>query len=112
MTDAIKLEQTPLPPLGEMGLLADPKQWSESVAWALAAHHGIGPLTAAHWRIIYALRAHFNQYGVPPAMRHLCRKQGMEPNCIHRLFCTCLTAWCVAGLPDPGEEAKSYLSAM
>jgi len=27
-------------------------------------------------------------------------------------FTTCLGAWRVAGLPNPGEEAKSYLNDM
>lgn len=101
-----------LPAVDELGLLLDPGQWSESVAWILAQENGVGPLTHDHWRIIYALRAHFNQYGVPPAMSQLCRKHGMELSCIHRLFCNCLNAWRVAGLGDPGEEAKSYMSAM
>jgi len=29
----------------------------------------------------------------------------------HMLFPSCLAAWRIAGLPDPGEEAKAYLSA-
>jgi tRNA 2-thiouridine synthesizing protein E len=109
---ATKLNEPELPELDDAGLLLDPSQWSESVAWAMAERFAVGPLTEAHWRIIYAIRAHHNKYGVPPVMGRMCRKQGMDLDCIHRLFCSCLNAWRVAGLPDPGEEAKSYLSAM
>lgn len=109
---ARKFDEVILPELDEMGLLVDSTLWNESVAWQIAELNELGSLTQDHWRIIYALRAHFNQFGVPPAMSQLCRKQGMELNCIHRLFCNCLNAWRVSGLPDPGEEAKSYMSAM
>lgn len=30
-------------------------------------------------------------------------------NCVHRLFGGPLEAWKVAGLPDPGEEARTYM---
>ena len=101
-----------LPDLDEHGLLIDPQQWNEAVAQLLAAEKGISVLTDAHWAIIHALREHYAKFEFPPAMSHLCRKQGMSINCAHELFYTCLTAWQVSGLPNPGEEAKSYLSAM
>ncbi len=101
-----------LPDLDENGLLVDPLQWTESVAQLLAEEKGLPVLTNAHWKIIRALRRHYAEFKVPPAMSRLCREQGMSVNCVHELFCTCLTAWQVSGLPDPGEEAKSYMSAM
>ena len=101
-----------VPQFDENGLLKDPSMWNESVAQSIADNNTIGPLTEDHWRIIHALRAHCAKYGVPPAMALLCRKQGMDVNCVQKLFCTCLNAWRVAGLSDPGEEAKSYMSAM
>ena len=101
-----------LPKFDESGLLIDSAMWNEAVAQLIAVDNGIASLTEDHWRIIRALRAHCAKYGVPPAMSLLCRKQGMDLNCVQKLFCTCLNAWRVAGLTDPGEEAKSYLSAM
>ena len=101
-----------LPEVDENGLLIDPQQWDESVAQLMAAEKGILVLTDAHWRIIHALRNYYAEFKVAPAMSRLCRKEGLSTNCVHELFCTCLTAWQVSGLPNPGEEAKSYMSAM
>jgi len=108
---AEKLEALQLD-LDENGLLQDTQQWNETVAHWLAQQNGVGPLTPAHWRFIYALRSYYVKYRFPPAMSLICKKEGMDSHCVQRLFCTCLNAWRVAGLPDPGEEAKSYLSAM
>jgi tRNA 2-thiouridine synthesizing protein E len=99
-----------LPPLDEHGLLVDPGQWSAAVAQALADYHGIGLLGEEHWQVIRALREHYARFGAAPAMIQVCRAQGHDRNWVHDLFHTCLNAWCVAGLPDPGEEAKTYLS--
>jgi len=101
-----------VPDQDENGLLLDMQQWSESVAILIAEQNGIDELTEAHWAFIQALRAYYLEFKVAPPMSLLCRKQGISTNCVQKLFCNCLTAWRVAGLPDPGEEAKSYLSAM
>ena len=101
-----------LPELDENGLLREPGAWSETVARELAALEGLGELSADHWKIIHALREYYNRYGVAPAMNQICRVHGRDWQWAHDLFHTCLGAWRVAGLPDPGEEARSYLSDM
>jgi TusE/DsrC/DsvC family sulfur relay protein len=100
------------PELDEYGLLKDAGQWNEVVARWLAEQNGVGSLTQTHWRFIHALRNYYFKYRIPPAMSLVCKKEGLDAHCVQKLFCTCLNAWRVAGLPDPGEEAKSYLSAM
>ena len=97
------------PELDDNGLLVYPELWNESVAEYIAEQNGVGPLTPSHWRLIHALRGYFIKFGAPFVMSLLCRKQGIETDCVQRLFCTCMIAWRVAGLPDPGEEAKSYM---
>ena len=37
---------------------------------------------------------------------------GIERREVNELFGYCLVAWRVSGLPNPGEEAKSYLGGM
>ncbi len=101
-----------LPEIDENGLLKDPQRWNESVARELAVRDGIGELTADHWKIIHGLREYYAKFGVAPAMNQICRAHGQDWHWAHDLFHTCLGAWRVAGLPDPGEEAKSYLSDM
>lgn len=98
--------------LDEDGLLVDPSDWNEEVARAMAVSLGIGELSGDHWQVIDALRKHYSQYGVAPAMSNVCHSLGKEWGWTHDLFHTCLNAWRIAGLPNPGEEAKSYLSGM
>ncbi len=46
------------------------------------------------------------------SIRNVCQKAGIDRAEVNELFGYCLVAWRVAGLPNPGEEAKSYLGAM
>jgi TusE/DsrC/DsvC family sulfur relay protein len=110
MNTATKLQHELI--LDEYGLLANPEDWNENIALAIAKHNGINTLTSDHWKIIHALREHYARFGVAPTMHNICRSYGHKSNWAHDLFDTCLNAWRVAGLPDPGEEAKSYLSDM
>jgi sulfur relay (sulfurtransferase) DsrC/TusE family protein len=82
---------------------------AEETAW----REGIPELTDEHWEIIHALPGHYVNFGVVPAMSQVCRDHGKEGwQRVQELFHTCLGAWRVAGLPDPGEEAKTYLNDM
>lgn len=101
-----------LPARDEHGLLLHPEQWNESVAEDMARQLGIDNLSPDHWLVIYALRDYFKKFGVAPAMMNVCRSYARDKLWVHDLFHSCLNAWRVAGLPDPGEEAKSYLSDM
>ena len=94
----------------EDGLLREPAQWNEALAQAIATREDVGVLSEAHWQVIYALRAHYARFQVAPAMVQVCQMYGQDKFWIHDLFHTCLNAWRVAGLPNPGEEAKTYLS--
>jgi hypothetical protein len=42
-------------------------------------------------------------------MRLICRAAGLDRHKAHKLFGSCRNLWRVAGLPNPGEEAKSYM---
>ena len=96
----------------EDGLIRDFNSWSESLAQTLAQDAGINELTEAHWKIIYAMRGNYAKLGVVPAMHRICRDSGIERQQVNALFGYCLVAWRVAGLPNPGEESKAYLSSM
>lgn len=102
----------PLPSLDDDGLLLNPDQWNESVAMELAHSLGINELSQEHWLVIYALRNYYFKFGVAPSMHNVCHSHQKNDVWVHDLFGTCLNAWCVAGLPHPGEEARSYLSDM
>ena len=80
------------------------------MAQEIARQLDIAKLTDEHWEVIRALREHYAKFGVAPAMNNVCRQHGRDRHWVHDLFHSCLNAWRVAGLPNPGEEAKSYLS--
>jgi tRNA 2-thiouridine synthesizing protein E len=96
--------------LNSEGFLADPRAWTESIATTLARLDGLPDLTQEHWVIIHALREHYRQFGTAlPAFSHLCNKYHLGKHCVDRLFHSEREAWRIAGLPDPGEEAKTYM---
>lgn len=95
--------------LDEDGFLADPGDWSPEVAAALAAALGVASLETGHWRVIDTLRDHYQAHRALPPERLLCHELGLEDPCLRHLFGGRLEALQVAGLPNPGEEARTYL---
>ena len=94
----------------EDGFMLKPCLWDESLAESIALDDGIINLTQAHWNIIRTLRAHYYEYGEAlPAFRHVCYINKMGKYCVDNLFHSQREAWRIAGLPNPGEEAKSYM---
>jgi TusE/DsrC/DsvC family sulfur relay protein len=99
------------PDFDEDGFLLSSDRWSEPVAVDLAASSGIDQLSEDHWRVIRHLRKHFLAHGTLPVERNICREVGLEQHCIEELFGNDLKrAWRIAGLPNPGEEAKVYMA--
>jgi len=98
------------PDFDSEGFLKNPSQWSEQVASEIARKDGLAELTQSHWKVIHWLREHFEKFGTaPPAFRHICHVNHLGPHGVETLFRTPREAWRVAGLPDPGEEARTYM---
>jgi dissimilatory sulfite reductase related protein len=91
------------------GFLTDARVWNEEIAKAIAKYDGIGALTAAHWRVIGHLRRSWLDCHALPSVSHTCHIAGMGSQCLEELFHGPREAWRVAGLPDPGEEARAYM---
>jgi tRNA 2-thiouridine synthesizing protein E len=92
------------------GFIIDPGLWNEDMAQLIARTDGIGKLTDKHWRVIHYLREHFLKNHTIPIMHHVCRVTHQNPHCVTDLFGEdTKEAWRVAGLPNPGEEAKAYM---
>ena len=90
--------------------MREPELWNEQIATAIARLDGLPQLTHDHWVIIQALRDHFDRFGSAlPAFSHVCIANHMDKHCVGNLFNSQREAWRVAGLPDPGEEAKAYM---
>ncbi|MGD9164151.1 MAG: TusE/DsrC/DsvC family sulfur relay protein [Chromatiales bacterium] len=92
------------------GFLIDHLSWNEQVACELALKEGLSDLSESHWQVLRHIRERYLSLGALPNMRLVCRATGIPREEIHSLFGSCLSIWRIAGLPDPGEEAKSYLS--
>ena len=101
--------RTPGLHVDEDGFLLDPLTWNRETARILAEFDGVGPLGAEHWAIVFYLRDHYLTHGTIPVMSHVCRVSDLEKHAVRRLFGGCREAWRIAGLPNPGEEAKSYM---
>ncbi|MEJ5286903.1 MAG: Dissimilatory sulfite reductase, gamma subunit DsrC [Candidatus Kapaibacterium sp.] len=87
----------------EDGFMANPDEWNERVALALASTEGITELTADHWKVINYLRDYYKQYGIAPMIRKLCKETGFTLKQIYDLFPSgpAKGACKVAGLAKP-----------
>jgi len=83
--------------------------WTEEKAQRIAELDGIGPLDDRQLDLLKHLRDHYLRWGTPPALPHVCRSRGYDPNCLNQMFPSAHEAWRIAGLPNPGDEAVSYL---
>ena len=89
--------------------LEDPEQWTLDMARECARSDGLGELNDKHVAILLAFRRHYLETGniMPPVL--VCHKLNMGSECVHTLFGNEREAWRLAGLPDPGEEALTYM---
>ncbi len=97
-------------PLDADGFIVDPELWNPGMARVIARLDGIETLSQAHWSVIYYLREHRLTYGAIPPVSQVCRAHGMGRHAVRELFGSCRSAWRIAGLPHPGEEALSYMA--
>ena len=96
-------------PLDEDGFLIEHRLWDRKLAQQLADEWGIGELGPTHWLIIDFVRDRYFRLGALPPMRNLCSKIGVDRDAVKKSFGTCRQLWQVAGLPNPGGEAISYM---
>ena len=91
------------------GFLVDPNQWTKALAEELAVAADVAPMSKAHWATVDFIRDKYLRLGALPPMRHVCRQLGLMPGEIKAMFGGCTQLWQIAGLPNPGEEAKTYM---
>jgi tRNA 2-thiouridine synthesizing protein E len=98
------------PDFDNEGFLRNPQQWTEQLAAEIARRDGLMELTPSHWGVIRTLRDHYDRFGaVPPAFHHICHLNHLGRHGVEYLFHSQREAWRIAGLPDPGEEARTYM---
>ncbi len=89
--------------IDEDGFIQDPEVWSEELAHALAKTEGVEEMTEEHWKIVNYLRNYYQQFGIAPMVRKLCKETGTPLKRIYELYPSgpAKGACKVAGLPKP-----------
>lgn len=91
------------------GFLIDPLDWGCSFTEQRAQRANI-VLDDKHWLLIDIIRDKYLRLGALPSMHIVCKAAGLDKRALKQQFGSCLNLWKIAGLPDPGEEAKAYMS--
>jgi TusE/DsrC/DsvC family sulfur relay protein len=87
----------------EDGFIQEPEKWNQAVAKAIAETEDVEELTDDHWKVINYLRDYYQEYGVAPMVRKLCKETGVSLKEIYELFPSgpAKGACKIAGLPKP-----------
>ncbi|MFT5502906.1 MAG: TusE/DsrC/DsvC family sulfur relay protein [Gammaproteobacteria bacterium] len=95
--------------LDEDGFLVDWRNWDKDFSQRRADLMQIN-LDDRHWKLINFIRDRFTRLGAIPPMRRVCRSSEINRQELKQQFGSCLNVWKLAGLPNPGEEAKTYMN--
>lgn len=87
--------------LDENGFLADPDDWSETVACAIAEKEGVEELTKDRMEIIKFMRRYYMEFHAFPILRAVCKNVHQPRECVTKEFIDPMKAWKIAGLPNP-----------
>ena len=89
----------------EDGYLLKIDEWSVNIAEQLAGEEGIGEMTSKHWKLITAIRFHYERYHQSPLCRDVLAETGFTKMDMYNLFPPMgyKSAYKVAGLPKPVE---------
>lgn len=87
----------------EDGFLQDPAVWSKEIAEALAKTEQVDVLTENHWKVVDYLRNYYQEFGIAPMIRKLCKQTKFSLKEIYEMFPTgpAKGACKIAGLPKP-----------
>jgi tRNA 2-thiouridine synthesizing protein E len=92
------------------GFLTKPDGWTEEVAGVLAAGEGIRKLSEDQLAILRSLRTYYRKHSFFPIVRSVCANVHQPRTCVTDQFIDPVTAWKIAGLPNPGEEVIGFRS--
>ena len=85
------------------GFLVNPEIWNDDVAQMFARFDGIEHMTEKHWSVVRIIRRNFEEKGMAPMVRVICKETGLKLREIYELFPLgpARGACRVAGLPKP-----------
>lgn len=89
--------------LDEDGFMANPEEWNELIARALATTEEVEDLSEEHWKVVNYIRDYYLKFGVAPMIRKLCKDTGVDLRRMYELFPSgpAKGACKIAGLPKP-----------
>jgi len=90
------------------GFLVNSADWTEEVARVLAAREGIADLPEHRIDILKFMREYYLKHKFFPIVRYVCKNVHQPKNCVTEQFVDPVTAWKIAGLPNPGEEVIMF----
>ena len=104
MTTTVEIREKELK-LDEDGFLVNIDDWDVNVAEQLARNEGFEDLSGEHWKLITALRLHYERHGESPLCRDILVEAGFTKMDMYRLFPSLgyRSAYKLAGLPKPTE---------
>lgn len=85
------------------GFLLNPDLWNNEVAALFAKYDGISKMNENHWAVVRIIRKNFEEKGMAPMVRVICKETGLKLKEIYELFPLgpARGACRVAGLPKP-----------
>ncbi|MBR0077062.1 MAG: TusE/DsrC/DsvC family sulfur relay protein [Bacteroidales bacterium] len=85
------------------GFMLQPELWNDEVAKEIAKADDIANLTEDHWKVIRIIRQNYEEKGLAPMVRVICKETGLKLKQIYELFPLgpARGACRVAGLPKP-----------
>ncbi len=89
--------------IDEDGFIQDPSAWDEAVANDIAKTEGVEAMSEDHWKLVNYLRNYYQEYGIAPMIRKLCKETGFKLKDVYDLFPSgpAKGACKVVGLPKP-----------
>ncbi len=73
--------------IDEDGFMQELDKWNRKFAEGYAKEEGIdGSLSEEHWKVIDYIRDYYQQFGIAPMIRKLCKDTGFNLKKIYELF--------------------------
>jgi tRNA 2-thiouridine synthesizing protein E len=85
------------------GFMVHPEEWNKELAAEIAKADGIAEMTENHWKVVDCIRANYEEKGIAPMVRTICKTANLKLKDIYELFPLgpARGACRVAGLPKP-----------
>lgn len=91
------------------GYLANIDDWDDTVANALAKQEGMDLVTHDQLDMLKFMRQYYQKYNFFPIVGAVCKNVHQPEDCVSEEFMDPVTAWKIAGLPEPDDEVIYYL---